>query len=249
MLDRKVLNELAAPHYPQLRYETEQESLTFPGGTSIQLETLKNLNETIDQVFEILAKEGKPELLEKLCPYFGVVWPSARALIEVLERGAFMRAAKSALEIGCGLAIPSLTLAKLGHAVFATDFHPEVPKFLSRNLELNQIPEALIQYHALDWAQDPEALAAFTQKHGPFERIYGSDILYESQHADRVPEVLNQLLHPTLGRALIADPARPYLQRFVDQMEHRGFRSKTEILTAPDRPEPKEIFVIEFHRP
>jgi len=235
-------------HLPKIQYQTALETVSLADGLSIQLETLKNLNETIDQVFEILAREGKPDLLEKLCPYFGVVWPSARALVEVLSRGEFMKGAKSALEIGCGLAIPSLALAKVGHPVFATDFHPEVPRFLTRNIALNRIAAEHLQYQALDWAQDAQALATFSRQYGPFDRVYGSDILYESHHADRVPEVLDQLLHPNNGRALIADPARPYLQRFVDQMEKQGFQAKTEILTAQDHPVPKEIFVIEFER-
>jgi predicted nicotinamide N-methyase len=238
----------ALSHLPKIHYQTAIETVSLADGLSIELETLKNLNETIDQVFEILAREGQPDLLEKLCPYFGVVWPSARALVEVLSRGEFMKGAKAALEVGCGLAIPSLALAKAGHPVFATDFHPEVPRFLTRNIELNQIAAGHLRYQALDWTQDAQALAKFSGQHGPFDRVYGSDILYEAHHADRVPEVLAQLLHPRDGRALIADPARPYLQRFVDQMEKQGFQAKTEILTAQDYPVAKEIFVLEFYR-
>ena len=35
-------------------------------------------------VFRVLEETGRPELLEELCPYFGVIWPSARALSETL---------------------------------------------------------------------------------------------------------------------------------------------------------------------
>jgi predicted nicotinamide N-methyase len=244
----KSLNELAAEHHLQIRYETEMESFDLAGKMRLELETLKNLNATIDQVFDILAKEGKPELLEKLCPYFGVVWPSARALVEVLGRGKFLPPGASVLEMGCGLAIPSLALAKWGHPVHATDFHPEVPKFLEKNLRNNQLAPDSIRYHALDWSQDANALEAFARENGPFQRMIGSDILYEAQHAEKVPAVLEKLLHPETGRALITDPARPYLQKFVDEMKRRGFENTTEILKAHDKPEPKEIFVVEFFR-
>jgi 2-polyprenyl-3-methyl-5-hydroxy-6-metoxy-1,4-benzoquinol methylase len=126
---------------PAIPYLTREISFQLPDGSSIQLELLENLNATIDQVFEILEKEGRPELLEVLCPYFGVVWPSARALTEVLSRGQFIDPGMRTLEVGCGLAIPALTLARNGIPVEATDYHPEVPRFLERNRLLNEIPE------------------------------------------------------------------------------------------------------------
>jgi len=233
---------------PEIPYQTTRESLELSGGNTIELEVLKNLNETIDRVFEILERDGRPELLEALCPYFGVVWPSARALLEVLTRGQFLQTGLKTLEIGCGLAIPSLIAASRGIEIHATDFHPEVPRFLRRNCDINGIPGGRLHYHELDWQQDSAALRAFKEAQGPFERIIGSDILYESKHAELVPVLLDHLLHAEHGRALIADPARPYLQKFVDGMHARGFKSSSEILTAPDRPVAKEIFVIEFSR-
>ena len=233
---------------PEIPYETAREPLELSGGVSIELEVLKNLNETIDRVFEILERDGQPQLLETLCPYFGVVWPSARALSEVLARGEFLQPGLRTLEIGCGLAIPSLLAASRGIEIHATDFHPEVPRFLARNCDINRIPPDRLHYHELDWQQDAPALQAFKESQGPFDRIIGSDILYESKHAELVPVLLDRLLHPTHGRALIADPARPYLQKFVDGMHGRGFKSQSEILTAPDKPVAKEIFVLEFSR-
>jgi predicted nicotinamide N-methyase len=232
---------------PQITYATRREKLNLPGGSSIELELLENLNGTIDQVFEILERAGRPELLEVLCPYFGVVWPSARALTEVLDRGFFIQPGQRTLEIGCGLAIPSLRLAAQGIRVDATDFHPEVPRFLERNRGLSGIPPERLRYHALDWQQDPDGLERFAREHGPFDRIIGSDILYEAKHAELVPQVLDRLLARG-GKALIADPARPYLQNFVDGMGRRGFLNRTEILTAEDRPVAKEVFVVEFER-
>ncbi len=177
-----------------------------------------------------------------------MVWPSARALSEVLARGQFLQPGLKTLEIGCGLAIPSLIAASRGIEIHATDFHPEVPRFLNRNCDINGIPTGRLHYHELDWQQDSAALQLFRDSIGPFERIIGSDILYESKHAELVPALLDRLLHAEHGRALIADPARPYLQKFVDGMHDRGFKSQSEILTAHDKPVAKEIFVIEFSR-
>ena len=44
-----------------------QRSQEILGDLVIELETLANLNETIDALFEKLEREGRPELLETLC--------------------------------------------------------------------------------------------------------------------------------------------------------------------------------------
>src|SRR4051812_3092552 len=108
------------------------------GPLRLQIECLKDLNQTIDEVFKHLEHSGNPQALEELCPYFGVVWPAARGLGEYLAqlpRDAIT--GKAILELGCGLALPSMVAARLGAEVLATDFHPEVPRFLSSNIQLN----------------------------------------------------------------------------------------------------------------
>src|SRR5690606_16381361 len=133
-----------------------------------------DLNRTIDELFEELQWRGEPELLERYCPYFGTVWPSARALAEtVVSLGARMRGAE-VLELGCGLALPGLLAARLGAQVTATDAHPDVPLFLERNRALNQVTS--LKYLELDW-KAPDALARIGRR---FPWVVASDVLYES---------------------------------------------------------------------
>ncbi|MCM2277032.1 MAG: protein N-lysine methyltransferase family protein [Oligoflexia bacterium] len=211
------------------------------GAHELKLECLENLDRTIDRLFEFLQKEGRESLLETLCPYFGVVWPSARALTEQLaELGAGAFEGKRVLELGCGLAIPSLLLSKLGAQVTATDFHPEVPRFLERNIALNGIPAGELRYLHLDWQG-----GALPQER--FDWVIGSDILYEKQQPAILARAIRDHLAPG-GRAIVADPARPYLQAFVDEMQRRGFRQHTAIRSARDVPVDKEIFLVSFER-
>lgn len=221
--------------------ERRQEIL---GDLVIELETLANLNETIDALFIKLEAEGRPELLETLCPYFGVVWPSARALAAAIqERGTDGQLrAQSILEVGCGLALPTLVAAQYGATITATDFHPEVPRFLTANLELNQA-NPYVRYLELDWRSGtPAALL------GAFDLVMGSDILYERQHALEVAQTLTKLVRPG-GEILLADPARPYLQEFSDAMKAQGFEAETQIRLAHDLPVAKEIFLLRFQKP
>lgn len=107
------------------------------GGFSLSLTTLRDLNDTIDKMFEELQKLGKPELLDRLCPYFGVIWPAARALAETVDHELITGLKKTAdtqiLELGCGLALPSLIASLKGAKTWAVDFHPQVDRFIEIN--------------------------------------------------------------------------------------------------------------------
>jgi predicted nicotinamide N-methyase len=224
---------------PRLAYRLKTEQLKLQNDC-LSITSLADLNETIDQLFVELEKTGNTSLLEELCPYFGCIWPSARALCNYLEFSSVRAQIKnsSVLEIGCGLALPSLLCAKLGARVTATDFHPEVPEFLAINREQNQISN--LDYRRLDWRNGGNEL-------GYFDWILGSDVLYEKEHSLILARAISNHLSPH-GRAVITDPARPYLQTFVDAMKSQGFDSRTTVQNIPDTPQNKEIFLIEFSR-
>jgi len=230
---------------PKLAYELTQSTLDL-GPLELRVEHIHDLNETIDSLFALLEKEGRPELLEKLCPYFGVIWPSARALaLEVARSGRFEWEEKRVLELGCGLALPSLTACARGARVVASDFHPEVPRFLTRNRELNGAGS--LEYLESDWMNElPASLQA------RFDWVIGSDILYERAYPEPVARAFDQAAAPG-AQILLADPGRPYLQPFVDAMSTLGWRSETRIERVPD-PLPKnprhlrEVFLIRFER-
>jgi predicted nicotinamide N-methyase len=217
-------------------------------GTDLfHLEVLENLEQTIDDLFLLLEKEGNPELLESLCPYFGQVWPSARALTEYLSKNSLeKKSAVRVLEVGCGLALPSLYLAKtLKYSkIFASDSHPEVPRFLTTNLALNHLTDLQLRYLTLDWSkklpieEDPEQ----------FHVVMGSDILYEKQHPAEVADALCRWVKPS-GQIIVADPARPYLQVFVNEMKARGWFSQPQVIKVSDGVDgKKEVFILDFKR-
>ncbi len=219
-----------------MRYETRQ-SLEHFGAVELRVEALASLDRTIDLLFEELKKSGDERLLEDLCPYFGKVWPAARGLVECLgELPGEELHGKRVLEVGCGLALPSLVLAQRGAKVTATDFHPDVPWFLARNQQANGL-DNLIDYLALDWRKSDRPPVAW-------DLIVGSDILYEKQHSGEVAEALHSLSGPSTT-LYIGDPGRPYLQGFADEMVQRGWRLETKVFRVPDPPDlsplPREI--------
>lgn len=202
---------------------------------------LEDLNRTIDEIFAELEKTGRASLLDELCPYFGTLWPSARALAEAIAEQPAPYRHCHVLELGCGLALPSLVAARLGAYAYVSDFHPDVPEFLRRNLELNELTG--VEYGPIAWKDDCDSSA--TPPARRFERIIASDVLYEKEHPPKLAATVAHYLAPG-GVALIADPGRPYLQAFVDDMKRRGFECETRIKRVDDVPAAREIFLLEL---
>jgi predicted nicotinamide N-methyase len=220
-------------------------------GVPFRFECLNSLDQTIDMLFEELQRRNIPDALEKLCPYFGVIWPAARGLAEIMAQKGARGELKGAkiLEIGCGLALPSLVAAKFGAQVVATDSHPDVPRFLKRNIELNEISQGL-RYVSLDWANSDIGV--------DWDWTIGSDILYERQHAQQVAYIFCKVTKPG-GRIILADPGRPYLQQFEQSMLSLGFKSSMDILRVTEelsykasegrgKIAPKDVFILDFEK-
>lgn len=178
------------------------------------LYTLENFESAIDAMFAELEARGSPQLLEELCPYFGTLWPAGRLLGRWIANQGAAFSGRRVLELGCGLALPSLVASRLGAEVTASDLHPDVPHFLARNLLNN--PECSVRYRHLDWRNPPRSL-------GQFDWVLGSDVLYEAEQADSLVSFLKATLTPE-GKAVIIDPDRSYWNRLVDLARSKGLR-------------------------
>ena len=215
------------------------------GASALSVVTLADLDAAMNALLA-RAELREDELERDLCPYFGVVWPAARALAEELARRGSALAGRSVLELGCGLALPALVAVKLGARVTATDLHPDVPAFLARNLALNELAAHALEYLELDWRSADLARR--------FDYVVGSDILYEAGHPAPVARALAAHVAPG-GAILLADPARAYLQGCLDELARLGFRATNEVVRVLDPSldragdlRTREVFLIELTR-
>ena len=258
-----VTPNLSALHH-RIRdlFELELERRSIHPSLRVPVWRLKNLDHTIDQLFAVLSEENCPELLNPLCPFFGVPWPAGKAmagwLFEQGRKGLLTRG--GVIELGCGLALPSLVASYLlNRPVLATDFHPAVPWFLEKNCDAwdAEFPPLIDSNRGLSrrnlrfqpgaWQEREATLAGIQQwmktdlQKAPIAAILGSDILYEAQAAIELAELLPVLqaaceTHGSQRPAIwIADPGRPYLQVFIDAMKSRGYpEPRTEIIFGED---------------
>jgi len=151
---------------------------------------------------EALIDEARFDVDEFL-PYWAELWPSAFALAEEVARRDV--SGLQIVELGCGLALPSLVAAVRGAHVLATDWAEEAVELLGRNASRNRIRLDALR---VDW-RAPEPLLA----RAPFDLVGAADVLYERRYVDLLLDLLPRLGHSVL----LADPGRPFTGRFLER--------------------------------
>ena len=208
------MKPLQSPLVPYETIATMEKIGTFP----LHIHALKNLDQSLDEICRVYQPENKTEeeLLLDLCPYFGVVWPSARALATFMSERKTQFNKKRGIEVGCGLALPAILAAKIGAEIQASDFHPDVGAWVHQNAELNQ---ARVQYLKWNWTElhstPPEI------KLGSYDFVLASDVLYESRHPEDLAKALARLVNPK-GSIYLSDPGRSSLTRALEELEKLG---------------------------
>lgn len=187
---------------PRYRYQT----IEF-GGTDIHVKTLRDRQQFSDDE-NTAARLGISSANWSL---FGVIWPSGDALANVMF--TYDVQGKRILEVGCGIGLASLVLNHRGADITATDHHPEVQALLAVNSALNEDQE--IPFVRTAWS-DPRTNL------GEFDLVIGSDLLYETEHAEDLASFIDN--HAKLHcDVIIVDPGRRQRGRFKRQMAQRGY--------------------------
>jgi predicted nicotinamide N-methyase len=142
-----------------------------------------------------------------IAPYWAVLWRSGVALARELDRTA-LRGLR-VVELGCGLALPSLAAARAGAAVLATDECAEALELAERNARENRMR---IETAAFDWSNARELV-----ERGPFDLVLAADVLYEEAAVAPLLDLLPRLA----PAALLADPGRAPARAFLDEASPR----------------------------
>jgi len=142
-----------------------------------------------------------------LVPYWAVLWRSGVALARELD-GMPLRGLR-VVELGCGLAVPSIAAARLGASVLATDRDAEALPLVARNASANDVR---VETAVVDWTQPDELVSR-----APFDLVLVADVFYE--RASVAP--LLSLLPRLAPEAWLADPGRPAADAFLEQAQRR----------------------------
>jgi predicted nicotinamide N-methyase len=109
------------------------------------------------------------------------------------------------VELGCGLAVPSLAAARAGAAVLATDACADALTLVGRNAHTNDVH---IETATVDWAEPDELVSR-----APFDLVLAADVLYERASIDPLLSLLPRLA----PEVWLADPGRPAGVAFLEQ--------------------------------
>lgn len=138
-----------------------------------------------------------------VAPYSAVLWRSGVALARELE-GEELRG-RRVVELGCGLAVPSIAAARAGASVLATDACAGALALVERNAHANEVR---IETAVVDWTHPGEL-----ESRAPFDVVLAADVLYEHSSVASLRSLLPRLA-PELW---LADPGRPAAGAFLDQ--------------------------------
>src|SRR5688572_3729392 len=104
-----------------------------------------------------------------IAPYWAVLWRSGVGLARELD-GMPLRGLR-VVELGCGLAVPSIVAARAGASVLATDSDPEALELVELAARANGVR---LRTATADWADPGELL-----REAPFDLVLAADVLYE----------------------------------------------------------------------
>jgi predicted nicotinamide N-methyase len=192
---RAVIDVHRSAHPASIRVQVDLTTETIDlGPITLELRRPPSADELIDE--ERFAND-------EFMPYWAELWPSGVELARAVA--ARELAGLRVLELGCGLAVPSLAAAAGGARVLATDWAEDAIALLRQNAERNSLTldTALVRW------TEPEPVAA----RAPWDLVLGADLLYEPRNVDALLELL-----PQLGsHVLLTEPGRPTASRFFEQ--------------------------------
>ena len=119
-----------------------------------------------------------------------------------------------AVELGCGLAVPSLVAAARGAEVTAVDWAADAIDLLAENAARNGV--AVTGVHA-DWREFD----------GDFDLVLAADVLYEARNVGPLAALVPRLA----PRGLVALAGRPYEAAFLDLVRFERLAERVVVVT------------------
>jgi len=207
-------------------YQIKQERIAITGADHLIIRSLLDRQQFSDP----LGEAERLGISSATWPLFGVLWPSGLRLAARMAARP-VHAHERILELGCGLALPSLVSHRRGADITASDCHPLAGGFLLENLGLNQLLP--MKYRHGDWAEPPPMAPGDVPETllvtGRYDLIIGSDLLYERDAGATLAAFIGLHAGPA-GEVRIVDPDRSNRPAFNRQMAEQGFELREERL-------------------
>ncbi len=181
-----------------------------------------------DRLLDEAASRGASD-----APYWAAVWPSGLALAAALA-ARDLRGLR-AVELGCGLAVPSVAAARRGAQVLVVDHDAAAVEIACINGRRAGCVEGLVA----DLLAPDELVAR-----GPFDLVLAADLLYDGPLATALATLIPRLMAPG-ARALVAFPWPGQADALGASLAGCGLRIAFDELPVPGAPRGRSIGLLE----
>ncbi len=142
-------------------------------------------------------------------PLWAKIWEASGVLASYLA-GMPPNPMKTMLEIGCGLGMVGIAVARAGHRITMTELNPDALNFARANALANDCPQIAIE--RLDWNAP--------QLDGRFDTIVGSETVYKTEDIDGLEALFDRYLNPG-GTIILAEGVRRTGVDFWERLRDR----------------------------
>ena len=165
-------------------------------------------------------------------PYWGRLWPSARALAAWIRTDDRLLPGERVLEFGAGLGLPSLVAAASGATAHATDVSGEAMELLRNSATLNGFP---ITCEVADWNSGSDILAR------GWDVLLLSDVNYDPVNFEPVRRLIGEARQSGM-RVFLSTPQRLLARPFVESIMPWITERDEVIIHDAARPVPVSLF-------
>jgi predicted nicotinamide N-methyase len=214
------------------KYETTETQVDV--GEALQLSMVQSADAyaLLDRLIE---QEEKGQKVTHF-PYWAEIWPSSLALSRWFA--AASPTTGRALELGCGLGLVGVAMARMGWHVEATDHVEDALVFTAHNAERNGAGSRhTVSY--LDWAHPVGSSHSV---------LVGSDVAYEKTLHPFLLRTLRALLEPG-GQLILSDPGRPAARPFLEALEQEGYTHRQDQIEVRWNALAHQVDIHSFIRP
>lgn len=172
-------------------------------------------------------------------PYWAEIWPASVGLSRWFVGHAPEDAAIDIRELGCGLGLVGVSLARAGWRVESTDFVEDALVLTAHNARSNGIAEYRHRVAYLDWSHPVGEV---------YDCMVASDVAYEKSLHPYLLRTMRQLLKPG-GRLYLSDPRRPAAQPLFEALGGLGYQHERETVDVDWQSLTHQIDIHRFQKP
>jgi predicted nicotinamide N-methyase len=154
-------------------------------------------------------------------PYWAKIWASAHAMSDFLQEEPTYVQNKIVLEIGAGIGLPSLSIAKQAQKIVISDYAPDAVSLIQKNIEHLKLSNTWSE--RIDWNTISEDLVADT--------VILSDTNYEPAAHNHLILLINKFINKG-STILLATPNRIASNPFIEKISK--YISSTKKYSIPE---------------